>query len=337
MLGAFSGINAGAQNVPAIEVPSLLAAPQSADFESAITSYAAGDALRALVIAERHAKEGNTEAQVMAGHIYLRGETGLVDYDRALKYFKMAASFGDTDGYMALGEMSLRSQAGLTPPDAMEWFSKAAQQGRKDAKRAIGEMFLKGTGTAQDTAKGQDWLQQAVDLGDARAMRLLADSYFESDAPQALGLYERAASYGDTDAAYIAAIMLAENLDVKPDSAKQAKLLKQAAEAGHAAAQADYGLLVYQGVGTEQSLTQAAEWFEKSAKGGDSEGQFLYAFTLAKGEGVKRSFEDAYYWLLKSGESDVDEYQNDRKMLKERLEANVDLALLKRARIRFEN
>lgn len=271
----------------------------------------------------------------MTGHIYLRGETGLVDTAKALSWFRKAADQFDNDAYMAIGEMALRSQAGLSPSDAIEWFSMASLNGRVDAKRAIGEMYLKGQGLAPDVAKGRDWLQQAVDLGDAIAMRKLADSHFDTDPSRALELYERAASYGDTDAAYIAAIMYAENLDVRPDSRKLADLLRQAAEAGHAAAQADYGLLVYQGAGIERSIDDAAKWFEKSARGGDPEGQFLYAFTLAKGEGVEKSFEDSYYWLLKSGESDVDSYDNDRNALKKRLEENVDPEILERARKRI--
>ncbi len=310
--------------------------PYSPTFEDAVFAYQAGDISRALKIAEQFATAGNAEAQTMAGHIHLRGETGLVDTDAAVKWYRMAAEQKDPDAYMALGEMSLRSQAGLSASDAMAWFSKASQAGRVDAKRAIGEMYLKGQGIAPNREKGLSWLQQAMDLGDAYAARKMADAYFDRDPNRALELYEVAASYGDNEAAYFAAIMLAENLEVKPDSVKLADLLLQAAESGHAAAQADYGLLVYQGAGVEKSATEAAKWFEKSAKGGDSEGQFLYAYTLAKGEGVEKSFEDAYYWLLKSGDSKVDAYQKDRAALRERLEDNVDPKILKRAKERLE-
>jgi len=157
----------------------------------------------------------------------------------------------------------------------------------------------------------------------------------ETDANAALEWYEKAAAQGDTNAAYIAAVMYAENFDIKPNSARAAILMQQAAEAGHPAAQADYGLLVYQGAGVPRSMEDAAKWFEKSAKAGDREGQFLYAFTLAKGEGVPQSYEDAYYWLLKSdGDSGVDDYDKDRAELKKRLEANVDRAVLDAARRR---
>jgi len=98
---------------------------------------------------------------------------------------------------------------------------------------------------------------------------------------------------------------------------------------------ADYGLLVYQGYSASKSQEKAAEWFRKSAEAGDSEGQFLYAFTLAKGEGVEQDFEGAYYWVLKSEESGVDDYDEDRRKLRERLETNVDADTLARARARL--
>lgn len=329
---ALTGLNATAQELqPAAETE----AP-APSYEEAKLAYQNGNVEKALKLAAPHAESGNAEAQVMLGHIYLRGETAASDPDKAARYFRLAADQKDTDAYMALGEIALTSKAGLSPSDAMTWFSRASIAGRVDAKRAIGEMYIKGQGIAPNLEKGRDWLQQAIDSGDAFAARTLADTYFETDANRALSLYEQAASYGDSDAAYIAAIMLAENLDVRPDSAKLADLLLQAAEAGHAAAQADYGLLAYQGAGVVRSAETAAKWFKKSAEGGDSEGQFLYAYTLAKGEGLEKSFEEAYFWLLKSGESDVDAYQQDREVLKKRLEDNVDADILKRARKRYK-
>lgn len=253
----------------------------------------------------------------------------------AYQLAKSAADQGNTDAYILIGQIALKNGAGLSPQDALPWFSKAAQLRRGEAMRAIGEMYVKGLGIAQDVEKGRNWLQDSYRADDFLAARSLADSYFDIDPQQALNWYEKAASHGDDDSAYIAAIMLAENINVKPNSHRQLALLQQAAEAGHPAGMADYGLLVFQGAGTTQSDTEAATWFRKSAEAGDPEGQFLYAYTLAKGEGVTQSFEDAYYWLLKSGTSDVKAYQKDRDEFRKRLEKNVDPAILAKARGRL--
>ncbi len=325
--------------------PSVTASPSTdtttvntidSNLDQARRAYDSGNFDQALAFGKIAAANGEPEAQVMVGHILMRGQTGVVDVNAAADWMRKAANAQQPDAMMALGEMAIRSQAGLSPSDALHWFSMASQHSRPDAMRAIGEMYIKGQGLTPDPEKGRDWLKQAIDYGDSLAARKMGDSYFENDAPEALKWYEKAAYGGDHEAAYIAAIMYEENYDIRPDTKRMAELMQIAAEAGYPAAQADYGLLVYQGRGVPQSTNRATEWFEKAAKNGDKEGQFLYAFTLAKGEGVTQSYEDAYFWLLKSGDSGVGAYDKDRQILRERLEQNVDAATLDRARRRFE-
>ena len=314
-----------------------LSAPAThATFEDAIDSYEKGDSLLALTYGRQAAQAGDTQAQVLVGHILLRGETGLIDAPEARKWFSSAADNGNLDAMVALGEMSLRSQAGLVPANAKDYLERAAKGGRQDAMRVLADMYDRGDGVAQDPQKAQDWRQKAVSKGDYLAARAMGDSLIDSDPVSALKWYEKAAAQGDAESAYIAAIMYAETFEIRPDEQKSAVLMRQAATANIAPAMADYGLLIYQGAGVERDINAAAKWFEKAAIAGDSEGQFLYAFTLAKGEGVTQNFEDAYFWLLRSGSSEVDAYNADREALKERLENNVDPTLLNRAKIRFE-
>jgi len=303
-------------------------------YQDALNAYEDGNKTLALIQAKLAGSQGDADAQVMAGHILLRGETGLIDERDAVTWFRLAATQNHPDALVALGEMALRGQAGLSQSDALGWLTKAAGLGRADAMRVLADMYTKGHGVAPDITKAAEWLRRSTQQGDTRSPRRMGDLYFESNPSEALKWYEKAAAAGDHEAAYLAAVMYAENFEIRPDSQKSASLMRQAAEGGIAAAQADYGLLVYQGAGVDRSIDTAAYWFEKSAKNGDKEGQFLYAFTLAKGEGVSQNFEEAYYWLLKSGTSGIDDYDKDRKALRERLEANVDPAILDTARRR---
>lgn len=311
---------------------------QHITFGHAMDAYEAGDKGLALAHAKIAASQGDVEAMVLAGHILMRGETGLIDTNGAAHWFRMAAERNHVDAYVALGELAIRQQAGLTASDAKYWLQKAADLGRTDAMRALADMNTQGTGTVPDAKAGKKLLKRAAKEGDAHAMKKLGDSLFETDPKAALSWYEKAAAKGDPNSAYIAAIMYAENYDIRPNAKKSAVLMRQAAEAGMPPAQADYGLLVYQGAGVPRDMRAAAKWFEKAAKAGDREGQFLYAFTLYKGEGVPQSSEDAYYWLLKSsnGESGVDEYDNDRKSFKKSLEETLDPSVMARARARAE-
>lgn len=271
----------------------------------------------------------------MVGHILRRGESGLTDADEAVRWYRRAAQNEQADALVALGEMALRAQGGLSPSDALDWLTRAANLGRTDAMRVLADMYKTGKGVVPNFDTSTYWLGQAAQGGDGLAARHMGDLFLDSDAPEALKWYEKAAAQGDPQSAYIAALMYAENFDIRPNETKAAVLMRQAAEGNIPAAQADYGLLVYQGAGVEPDAKRAAYWFERAATGGDREGQFLYAFTLAKGEGVEQSFEEAYYWLLKSGNSGIDEYDQDREILKSRLEDNVDPAILDKARQRF--
>ncbi len=318
-------------------VGALASETNSPEYGTALSAYEGGDYANALIYGKLAGAGGNSEAQVLVGHILVKGLTGTVNKKDAAGWFKRAAQDGNTDAMLALGELALAGQGGLSVSDALHWLTRAADENRTDAMIALAEMYRVGKGTTIDVKKARQWLVKAANNGDSFGAYELGNTYLDKDPKLALHWYEKAAAQGEPQAAYAAAILYAENFNINPDAHKAAKLLKQAAQAGLPAAQADYGLVVYQGNGTERSIDEAAKWFKKAAENGDSEGRFLYAFTLAKGEGVKQSFEDAYYWLLRaeeSGISGIDEYDQSRSELKKRLEDNVDPAILSRARAR---
>ncbi len=332
---ALSGLQP-ALNTAFANVPTTSPIQAEADVETAITAYQTGDTARALRLGKTAAKAGSLEAAVLVGHILRKGEAGSVNLLEAKRFYTMGANRGHPDALIALGEMGLAGEAGLTDADAYSYLLRASEAGRTDATRALAEMNRAGRGVPQNIEGERELLERAVASFDQGATKRLADTYLESDPKRALELYEQAAESGDADAAYAAGIMYAQTFEITPNEERSAFWLAKAANAGHAAAQADYGLLVYQGAGVPRNDTAAADWFRQSAEGGDTEGAFLYAFTLAKGEGVQQDFGEAYYWLLKSGDSTVDDYQEDRAVLRERLEENVDPAVLAAAKARLD-
>ena len=321
-----------------LHTPAFAAEGPIQSYQSALTAYENGNIANAFIFAKLAGAGGDADAQTLVGHILQKGELGDPDYNQAVKWYLKAAMQDNTDAMVALGQMGLLSQGGLSVSDGRNWLEKAAKLGRTDAMRALSDMYHLGKGTPPDPAKRRSWLFKAANQGDMLAMRKLGDLDFEDSPKNALVWYEKAAQLGDPESAYFAGVMYAENFAIKPDAKKSADWLRLAALAGHPAAQADYGLMVYQGNGTERSVKDAVIWFKKSALGGDPEGRFLYAFTLAKGEGVKQSFEDAYYWLLRadedSGATGIDAYDRDRAELKKRLEDNISPDVLARARKR---
>ncbi len=339
LLGVFAPL--GTSSIAAANT-AITTTESRANFEAALEAYQNGKTSRALSLGKTAARAGNSDAAVMVGHILRKGETGIIDLTEARRFYDIAAVKGHPDALIALGEMGIRNQGGVTQTDAISYLTRAAEAGRTDAMRALADMYRTGQGTKADPEQMQYWLEKSAQSFDSKGAKALGDSLFETDPKAALKAYEQAANAGDIEAAYIAGVMYAENFDIRPNEQKSANWLRMAAEGGHPAAMADYGLLVYQGVGTIRSEQDAAAWFQKSAEAGDSEGQFLYAFTLAKGEGVSQSFEDAYFWLLKSiqsarGIEGTDIYDQDRQVLKKRLDENVDASSLARAKTRFDN
>ena len=335
MFGAFISLS------PSYAEPVINTVESQANFEAALDAYQSGDIQTALSLAKTAARAGSSEAAVMAGHILRKGESGRIDMEQAKEWYERGAVKGHPDALVALGEMGLRGQGGVTEMQSVSYLTRAAEAGRTDAMRALSDMYRLGQGVDADPEKARHWLEKAAQSFDPQGTKELADSLFESDPAAALKAYEQSAAGGNIEAAYIAGVMYAENFDIPPNEQKSSKWLRVAAEGGHPAAMADYGLYVYQGVGGKASETEAAAWFQKSAQKGDPEGQFLYAFTLAKGEGVEQNFEDAYYWVLKSIENssdaaDIDIYDKDKMTLKTRLEENVDPAILAVARKRAQ-
>jgi TPR repeat protein len=344
MFGVVSTVSLAALAVPssAFAETAILSVEAQANFDAALDAYNDGNMETALRLAKIAARAGSADAAVMAGHILRKGETGRIDMNAAREWYERGALKGHPDALVALGEMGLREQGGMTKMQAVSYLNQAADAGRTDAMRVLADLYRTGQGVKADPEQARHWLEKAAQSFDPQGTKELADSLFESDPKAALKAYEQAAAGGNIEAAYIAGVMYAENFNIPPNEQKSSKWLRVAAEGGHAAAMADYGLLVYQGVSVEKSEKEAAAWFQKSAEKGDPEGQFLYAFTLAKGEGVKQNFGDAYYWVLKSlansdKAADIDIYDKDKLTLKTRLEENVDPAVLAEAKARAQS
>jgi TPR repeat protein len=329
-----------AQTTPALSSKTEETLAPSLTPQAVLEAYRAEDYATALVIGKFVASDGDADTQTLMGYMLMHGQGGNIDMPQALIWYKKAAAQGQTDAMIALGEIALSGQAGLSRTSALSWFTKAAKLDRTDAMRALASLYAGGKGILPNSAEARAWRVKAVNLGDAQAARELGDDSFAKNSVEALTWYEKAAALGDIDSAYIAAIMYAENYEIKPDNRRMTDLLAQAANAGHPAAMADYGLLVYQGNGVDRSAKQAALWFEKSAEAGDLEGRFLYAYTLAKGDGTAQNFEEAYYWLLRAdadaltSSASNSDYDKDRTELKRRLENNVSSEILTRARKR---
>jgi len=168
---------------PAAAAPEQISTAQSrsTSFEDAKTAYDAGDKNLALAYGKIAAGQGNTQAQILVGHILMRGETGLIDYNGAAEIFQKAALKDDTDALVALAELALRSQGGLTPPQAIPYLERAAELGRHDAMRVLATVYETGDALPQDLKQAEHWRGKAANEGDALAARAMGDKALKDD------------------------------------------------------------------------------------------------------------------------------------------------------------
>ena len=132
-----------------------------ADLESVQQAYQREDYATALQDATALAKQGQAEAQVILGRMYLTGRGVPKDPDTALKWFKAAAVQGNADGAFLLGAMYLLPRSDI--PEGLRWVRLAAEQGNQDAQLLLGQTYMEGLPELpRDPVQGGMWLRLAA-------------------------------------------------------------------------------------------------------------------------------------------------------------------------------
>jgi hypothetical protein len=133
----------------------------AADLESAKRAYEQQDYATALKESTPLAEQGNADAQLILGRMYLMGQGVLKDSDEAIKWFKSAATQGNADAQFFLGSMYLLPQKDIA--EGLKWLRLSAQQGMQDAQYLVGKAYVQGaTGLPRDPVQGAMWLRLAA-------------------------------------------------------------------------------------------------------------------------------------------------------------------------------
>jgi TPR repeat protein len=133
------------------------------DFESAKRAYAERDYATAIREFSAVAEEGNAEAQLIVGKMYMIGQGVPKDADQAMKWYKAAANQGNADAQFFLGAMYLLPQKDIA--EGLKWLKLSAQQGMQDAQFLLGMAYLMGQNFTHDLVQAYMWLQLAAAQG----------------------------------------------------------------------------------------------------------------------------------------------------------------------------
>lgn len=107
---------------------------------------------------------------------YIKSKAGLLNFDpaKAQKWFHKAAEQGNTEAQMILGQMYLEGDCvEKNVPEGIEWYSKAALQGHVTAMNKMGRLYFSCESIQGDFDEAIQWFQMAADRGDPESWVLL--------------------------------------------------------------------------------------------------------------------------------------------------------------------
>ena len=144
----------GVLSVPVCSV--VFAAP---DLESVKRSFEHTDYATALKEVQPLAEQGNPEAQLFLGKMYLKGQGVPKDPVKANKWFRQAAMQGNAESQFFLGAWYLLPHRDIT--EGLKWMELSAEQGNQDAQLLLGKAYLQGE-LPRDPVQADMWLRLAA-------------------------------------------------------------------------------------------------------------------------------------------------------------------------------
>lgn len=215
----------------------------------------------------RQAEEGDVDACITLGYMYLYGENG-VDYnaEKAFKYYSMAASQND-----------------------------------KIAINNLGSLYFSGIGTEQDVAMAAQMFDKAAKLGNNEAAVNLAFIYLstsrmENVRDNILQLLIQASEGGNITAQYMLGYAHHKGYIVPKDDKKAFELLRLAASE-YDEAQYQLALRYMRAEGVPRNYGNAVRYLTQAANQGNVRAMMTLGNILAAGTSYQKNEFQAYTWF----------------------------------------
>lgn len=206
---------------------------------------------------------------VEQGENYYFGKGVKSSNSEALKYFRKAVKYGDTQAQAYLG---LFYDKGIVVKRnyeiAYKWYYKAAMSGNSFAQYSLAMMYLSGSGVDKNREKAVLWFQKSAENEYSPAFFQLGRSYY----------------YG---------VGVEKNLE------QSFKWYKRAAEDNLPAAQYILSMMYKGGEGCEENLVKAYYWIEKAADNDYEDAYYIVGKSYLEGVVYNQNLERAYYYLNK--------------------------------------
>lgn len=216
----------------------------------------------------RQAEEGNIDAQLTLGYMYLYGESGVdKDYDQAFKYYNMAAMQNDSIAINNVGSLyfsGIGTERSLSK--AAQMFEKAAQMGNTEAAVNLAFIYLTKDSSLNNPREAMQLLKSASEAGNPTAKYLLGYAYFkgfvvDKNYKKAIALIREAANAQYADAQYLLGFMYLNGQGITKNYGNAVKYFTLAAHQGNVDAMVELGNILAAGTMYTKDLYRAHIWF----------------------------------------------------------------------------
>ena len=212
----------------------------------------------------RQAEEGNIDAQLTLGYMYLYGESGVEkNYDKAFQYYNMAAQQNDSVAINNVGSLyfsGIGTEKSLSK--AAQMFEKASALGNTEAAVNLSFIYLTKDSALNNPRAAVELLKSASEAGNPTAKFLLGYAYFkgfvvEQNYKKSIALIREAANAGYDDAEYMLGYMYLNGLGITKNYGNAVKYFTLAANQGNVDAMMELGNILAAGTMYTQDLYHA--------------------------------------------------------------------------------
>ena len=133
----------------------------AADLQSAKRAYDQKDYGAAFKEFSPLAQQGNADAQLYLGKMYMMGQGVLPDPNQAMKWLKASALQGNADAQFFVGSYYVLPHRDIA--EGVKWLRLSAEQGQQDAQLLLGKTYLQGDkDLPRDLPQAEMWLRLAA-------------------------------------------------------------------------------------------------------------------------------------------------------------------------------
>ena len=237
------------------------------------------------------------------------------------------ADEGDVDACLTLGYMYLYGEGGMQSDSekAFKYYSMAADKGDKIAMNNLGSLYYSGIGTKKDVRQAIKLFDDAAKLGNNEAAVNLAFIYLTSGATDnptvksaVVKLFNQAANGDNITAQYMMGMIYYNGFGITKNDDKAFQMLRKAASQ-YDEAQYQLALRYMNAEGTPRNYGNAVANLIKAAKQGHIPSMLWLGDILAVGTSFPKNEYEAYVWYNIASVYDAKNASEKRDMLEGKL------------------